>query len=328
MDEKGWPSHDLEIQDKYGLDISIHIDDVEVFPSASEPKCASDAGVYSGSGALLVNMEPGWYLRGGYGFALELGQAHLRGDGLGVCGYPKLGTLSRSTGGCLSCQDGCMTYSATAMSGMSGSPVFLSHNGHAPSVGIHIDSCDIGGWCVRLTVEVLEEILGWANTIYTNKFIRIFSTWRLPREGVYLHFPADGEHAIAAIGEQVPPTMFDILPLYAPSGTGCSALYVFRFRAPPTWPRPSHKWVQWDIATDTVSLASSLQEPCSVKLYSILERGPDVFRVFVKESELVMDVSQDYQQNRRMYSARIWFTTEPKLFSHLTYFTLESGPAN
>ncbi|KAE8370258.1 hypothetical protein BDV27DRAFT_170865 [Aspergillus caelatus] len=226
MDENGWPSQYLVIQDKYGLDISIHIEDVEVFPSASGPKCASDAGVYSGYGALLVDMEPGWYLRGGYGFALDLGQANLQGDGLGVCGYPKLGILSRSTGWCLSCQDGRMTYSTTAMSGMSGSPVFLSHNGHATAVGIHIDSCDMGGWCMRLTVEV-------------------------------------------------PPTMFDILPLYAPSGTGCSALYVFRFRAPPTWPRPSHKWVQWDIATDTVSRASSLQEPCSVKLtYFTLESGP------------------------------------------------------
>ncbi|KAE8315193.1 hypothetical protein BDV41DRAFT_200654 [Aspergillus transmontanensis] len=179
---------------------------------------------------------------------------------------------------------------------------------------------------MRLTVEVLEEIFGWAKGMYTNTCLKISPTVRLPQEGVYLHFP-DHEHAVAAIGEQVPPTIFNILPLYAPSGTGCSEFYVFRFRVPPNWPRPNKKWVQWDITNNTVRLTSYLRKSCIVKLHSLLEGGPNTFRVFIEDSELAIRV----QQNRRVYSTRVLFVTRgmPRMsWPYFNHFTLEARSPN
>ncbi|KOC10748.1 hypothetical protein AFLA70_197g002161 [Aspergillus flavus AF70] len=134
-DEQGRLSQDLEIYNEHGRNKLRDIGHKEVFLSAFDPRSASDTGVYSGYGAILFDKEAESYL-GGYGFSLELGQANLEGDGLGVCGYLKQDTLSRSTGLCLSCQDDRMTYNAITMPGMSGSPVFMSRNGDATAVGI------------------------------------------------------------------------------------------------------------------------------------------------------------------------------------------------
>ena len=167
----------------------------------------------------------------------------------------------------------------------------------------------MGGWCVRLTAKVLEEIFGWANAIYTNKCLRVFPTGRASGEGGYLHFPPDCEYGIAVIDQQVPPTTFDILPSYASSATGHIKLYVFRFRVPPRWPRPKQIWVQWNITNSTVRLTSSLRQSSSVKLHSMLERGQNVFRVSVEDSQLMMRVPLSDQQNCRAYPTEILFYT-------------------
>lgn len=69
----------------------------------------------------------------------------------------------------------------------------------------------------------------------------------------------------------------------------------------------NEKWVQWDVAKNTVGLRSSLWDFCLVNPDSLPERGPNVFRVFVQRSELTTHIQLNHQRKRE--ARRILFAT-------------------
>lgn len=114
----------------------------------------------------------------------------------------------------------------------------------------------------------MGDIFKWANVGYENKSLKV-SSKTAPKEGLYLRFMPELDHAWVRVGSKGLETSFDVFPAYAPTpAVANTPLYVFRFRQPMEWPdeRKAHRWVLWNTIRQRVTLTDALHEFCFVRI--------------------------------------------------------------
>ncbi|OJJ46600.1 hypothetical protein ASPZODRAFT_16354 [Penicilliopsis zonata CBS 506.65] len=242
-----------------------------------DPKAGKAENDY---GAILVQSSQSGQARG-FGFALNLRDDRLCNSKMQVVGYLVDSTLedpTESSGPCVVCQPNELRYDVSTEKGLSGSPVFIPYKGHETVVAIHNNAPrprQKGSRGARLSEPTLREIFGWAQVGYTDKALRVLQLKPAFGQDMYLRLAPEEEYACVRLGRDGLDTSFDIFPAYAPaSAVENHPLHVFRFRPPEDWPRMNNKqlWVLWDIMQKAVSLTTTLQDYCFVRIVNASDR--------------------------------------------------------
>lgn len=236
----------------------------------------------------------------GFGYSLKLGiDEDLKGR-VHVTGYKgrekKANPKNRPAGGAASSSlgelvessgryagDGSqLLYEADTEQGMSGSPVWIEHNGYPTVVGIHNHgaekekgkTADQGKKKKRnrgtqINLNVLRDVCQWAGIGQFGKRLRVKQNGVRP-QGLYLNFSMGVSLARVRVGAEGTST-FDILPaLTKTTAANTMPLYAFYFHQPSEWEREYHQgeWVRWQPldSQNNVVLAKRLEDACLVRI--------------------------------------------------------------
>ncbi|KAL7974611.1 hypothetical protein HDV63DRAFT_119152 [Trichoderma sp. SZMC 28014] len=158
--------------------------------------------------------------------------------------------------------------------GMSGSPIWVTHDGHTTIIGIHNTTPETKGARgigTRITEEVFRMLCLWTQSGF---FDRRFCApgGKTKSHNTYLSFPQNGGSANVFLGSSSAAAernnlTFDIIPAYIfPRWSNRSPLYAFKFRKPHCSGGGKKCWVEWQPAGQQAVLVDTLKDIHFVRL--------------------------------------------------------------
>ncbi|PNP41968.1 hypothetical protein TGAMA5MH_06146 [Trichoderma gamsii] len=158
--------------------------------------------------------------------------------------------------------------------GMSGSPIWVTHDGQMTVIGIHNTTPEkkgARGIGTRITEEVFRTLCLWTQSGF---FDRRFCApgGKTKSHNTYLSFSQNEDSASVFLGSSSAAAdrnnlTFDIIPAYIfPKWANRSPLYAFKFRKPPSCSDRKKCWIEWQPATQQALLVETLKDIHFVRL--------------------------------------------------------------
>ncbi|UKZ70481.1 uncharacterized protein TrAtP1_011461 [Trichoderma atroviride] len=158
--------------------------------------------------------------------------------------------------------------------GMSGSPIWVTHDGQMTVIGIHNTTPEkkgARGIGTRITEEVFRTLCLWTQSGF---FDRRFCApgGKTKPHNTYLSFSQNGDSASVFLGSSSAAAdkdnlTFDIIPAYVfPKWANRSPLYAFKCRKPPSCGDGKKCWVEWQPAHQQAVLVDTLKDIHFVRL--------------------------------------------------------------
>ncbi|KAI1207622.1 uncharacterized protein F4807DRAFT_469139 [Annulohypoxylon truncatum] len=212
----------------------------------------------------------------------------------------------RSEGRCIGAKPNQLRYTADAMQGMSGGPVWMGFRGVETAVAIHNygpERKGQGNRGSRLNFSVWRTIFKWVNVGWRDKSLhyRGSSTYimhlHLPRDSIFRNAASnEGRVRVGKPGRIE--TLFDVLPVSArPEAKELNAGYGFSLRTPLCPNNGSTKtktatsplvWVRWDPAKGMkgrVSLTKRFDDRCEVKIPTLIAQPGRPFSIQAQDED-------------------------------------------
>ncbi|KAH8125208.1 hypothetical protein FP744_10009527 [Trichoderma asperellum] len=158
--------------------------------------------------------------------------------------------------------------------GMSGSPIWVTHDGQMTVIGIHNTTPEkkgARGVGTRITEEVFRMLCLWTQSGFLDKRF-CAAGGKTKSHNTYLSFPQNGGSASVFLGSSSAAAdkdnlTFDIIPAYIfPRWSNRSPLYAFKFHKSPYCGERKKCWVEWQPLLQKAVLVDTLKDIHFVRL--------------------------------------------------------------